>query len=85
MSDGVVKSCARAATRRGALKLGLAGAAAAGGLIAAVRPASAEDTLAEIKKTGYDGWLTVELYPYIDDPDAAAREAKAFLEKVLSA
>ena len=24
---------------------------------------------------GYDGWLTVELYPYIDDPDLAAREA----------
>jgi sugar phosphate isomerase/epimerase len=40
-------------------------------------------TLAEIKKSGYDGWLTVELYPYIDDPDAAAREAKAFLEASL--
>jgi sugar phosphate isomerase/epimerase len=38
-------------------------------------------TLAEIAKTGYDGWLTVELYPYIDDPDAAAREAKQFLTK----
>ena len=25
--------------------------------------------------TGYDGWLTVELYPNVDDPDAAAREA----------
>jgi sugar phosphate isomerase/epimerase len=36
-------------------------------------------TLSEIAKTGYDGWLTVELYPYIDDPDAAAREAKQFL------
>jgi sugar phosphate isomerase/epimerase len=40
-------------------------------------------TLAEIKKTGYDGWLTVELYPYIDDPDAAAREAKTYLENIL--
>jgi sugar phosphate isomerase/epimerase len=39
-------------------------------------------TLAEIKSTGYDGWLTVELYPYIDDPDAAAREAKRYLENL---
>jgi sugar phosphate isomerase/epimerase len=36
--------------------------------------------LREIAKTGYDGWITVELYPYIDDPDAAGREAKAFLD-----
>jgi sugar phosphate isomerase/epimerase len=38
-------------------------------------------TLVAIEKTGYNGWLTVELYPYLDDPDAAAREAKRFLEK----
>jgi sugar phosphate isomerase/epimerase len=38
-------------------------------------------TLSAIAKTGYDGWLTVELYPYLDDPDAAAREAKDFLTK----
>ncbi|MFL6544289.1 MAG: sugar phosphate isomerase/epimerase family protein [Candidatus Udaeobacter sp.] len=36
-------------------------------------------TLTAIKNTGYTGWLTVELYPYIDGPDAAAREAKDFL------
>jgi sugar phosphate isomerase/epimerase len=36
-------------------------------------------TLAAIAETGYDGWLTVELYPYIDDPDGAAREARQFL------
>jgi len=36
--------------------------------------------LREIVKTGYQGWITVELYPYIDDPDAAGREAKKFLE-----
>lgn len=36
--------------------------------------------LDEIEKTGYDGWITVELYPYIDDPDAAGQEAKWFLE-----
>jgi sugar phosphate isomerase/epimerase len=28
-----------------------------------------------IQRTGYDGWLTVELYPFLDDPDAAARGA----------
>ncbi|WP_169976521.1 sugar phosphate isomerase/epimerase family protein [Tautonia rosea] len=28
-----------------------------------------------IRKTGYDGWVTVELYPFVDDPDEAAREA----------
>jgi sugar phosphate isomerase/epimerase len=37
-------------------------------------------TLAAIRSTGYDGWLTVELYPYIDEPDEAARDAKLFLE-----
>lgn len=36
-------------------------------------------TLLEIQKTGYDGWLTVELYPYGADPDAAAREARDYL------
>jgi sugar phosphate isomerase/epimerase len=41
-------------------------------------------TLAAIEKTGYDGWLTVELYPYLDDPDAAAREAKAYLDDALT-
>jgi sugar phosphate isomerase/epimerase len=35
--------------------------------------------LREIAATGYEGWMTVELYPYIDDPDQAGREAKAFL------
>lgn len=36
-------------------------------------------TLQEIVKTGYDGWVTVELYPYIDNPDDAAREAREYL------
>jgi sugar phosphate isomerase/epimerase len=36
--------------------------------------------LREIARSGYDGWITVELYPYIDDPDAAGREAKRVLE-----
>jgi sugar phosphate isomerase/epimerase len=37
--------------------------------------------LREIVASGYQGWLTVELYPYIDDPDGAGREAKRFLEQ----
>jgi sugar phosphate isomerase/epimerase len=41
-------------------------------------------TLAEIRDSGYIGWLTVELYPYIDNPDAAAREAKDHLTKIAS-
>ena len=40
-------------------------------------------TLNEIHKTGYDGWLTVELYPYIDEPDEAAREAKQYLDRAV--
>jgi len=40
-------------------------------------------TLAAIQKTGYAGWLTVELYPYIDDPDAAAREANDYLKNLM--
>jgi sugar phosphate isomerase/epimerase len=31
--------------------------------------------MAAIRATGYDGWLTVELYPFLDDPDSAARTA----------
>ena len=39
-------------------------------------------TLQAIARTGYDGWITVELYPYIDSPDEAAREAREFLTKL---
>jgi len=38
-----------------------------------------------IRRTGYDGWLTVELYPFIDDPDDAARRALAFLKPKVEA
>ncbi len=37
-----------------------------------------------IEKTGYDGWITVELYPNIDDPDAAARGAMEFLRPLFT-
>lgn len=40
-------------------------------------------TVDAIKRTDYDGWITVELYPYINDPDQAASEAKAFLSELL--
>ena len=40
-------------------------------------------TLAEIAATGYHGWITVELYPYIDNPDTAARRAREHLLGVL--
>jgi sugar phosphate isomerase/epimerase len=32
-------------------------------------------TLAAIQAIGYQGWITIELYPYVDDPDEAARTA----------
>jgi sugar phosphate isomerase/epimerase len=37
-----------------------------------------------IRRSGYNGWITVELYPYIDDPDAAGREAKQYLDAIES-
>lgn len=40
-------------------------------------------TLQEIAATGYQGWLTVELYPYIENPDEAAQEAREYLTNVL--
>ena len=36
--------------------------------------------LAALREIGYEGWVTVELYPYISDPDTAARTAR---ERVL--
>jgi sugar phosphate isomerase/epimerase len=37
-----------------------------------------------IRATGYEGWITVELYPYVDDPDAAARTALERVRKILA-
>lgn len=34
-----------------------------------------------LEDVGYDGWVTVELYPYESTAEAAAREAKAFLAR----
>ncbi len=41
------------------------------------------EVLRAIKATDYDGWVTVELYPYLDDPDAAGREAQEQLRKII--
>ena len=43
-----------------------------------------EATLRAIAATGYQGWLTVELYPYIDSPDEAASEARETLQRTLA-
>jgi len=40
-------------------------------------------TLAAIQNTGYNGWITVELYPYVEDPDGAACEAREYLTAVI--
>jgi sugar phosphate isomerase/epimerase len=37
------------------------------------------EVISAIRATGYDGWLTVELYPFVDDPDEAARAAREVL------
>jgi sugar phosphate isomerase/epimerase len=39
--------------------------------------------LRQIDASGYDGFVTVELYPYIDDPDQAGQEAKWHLDQLL--
>ena len=42
-------------------------------------------TFRAIKGIGYDGWVTIELYPYVDDPDGAARLALERIQKTLKA
>jgi sugar phosphate isomerase/epimerase len=37
-----------------------------------------------IRDLGYDGWVTVELYPYVEDPDAAARTALERVRTILA-
>lgn len=39
-------------------------------------------TMSAIRRTNYEGWITVELYPYIDQPDSAARQAREYLLQV---
>jgi sugar phosphate isomerase/epimerase len=41
-------------------------------------------TFRAIHQMGYDGWVTIELYPYVDDPDDAARTALARVRGILN-
>ena len=41
-------------------------------------------TLRAIKATDYKGWITVELYPYVDDPDLAAQTALARVRAIMA-
>jgi len=41
------------------------------------------EVVSAIRQTGYDGWLTVELYPFQDDPDTAARRAFEVLNPLI--
>jgi sugar phosphate isomerase/epimerase len=36
-----------------------------------------------IRNMKYAGWITIELYPYVDDPDGAARNALARVREIL--
>lgn len=40
-------------------------------------------TLRAVDRSGYDGWITVELYPFVEDPDDAGRRAKRHLEQII--
>jgi sugar phosphate isomerase/epimerase len=40
-------------------------------------------TLKAIRGMNYTGWITIELYPYVDDPDAAARRALEHVNAIL--
>ena len=40
-------------------------------------------TFQAIRHIGYDGWVTIELYPYVDNPDEAARTALERVTRIL--
>ena len=41
-------------------------------------------TLRAIRAIGYQGWITIELYPYVDDPDSAAGAARRRITEIMS-
>jgi sugar phosphate isomerase/epimerase len=41
-------------------------------------------TFQAIEQIGYQGWVTIELYPYVDDPDTAARTALQRVQAILN-
>jgi sugar phosphate isomerase/epimerase len=40
--------------------------------------------LGAIRAIGYTGWVTVELYPYVDNPDEAATRALRKVQEVMA-
>lgn len=38
-----------------------------------------------LREVGYDGWVTVELYPFVHEPDLAGRRAREYLAPFLAA
>ena len=40
--------------------------------------------LKAIRNIGYQGWVTIELYPYVEDPDGAARRAFEHVTRTLA-
>jgi sugar phosphate isomerase/epimerase len=44
-----------------------------------------DEVFKAIGKTGYDGWITVELYPAVDDPNGAAEKARDYLLPLMRA
>jgi sugar phosphate isomerase/epimerase len=40
--------------------------------------------LKAIRNVGYQGWVTIELYPYVEDPDGAARRALEHVTRTLA-
>ena len=49
--------------------------------LATVKPPR-QGTLQAIRAMNYQGWVTIELYPYVDDPDDAARTATKAREAI---
>ena len=41
-------------------------------------------TLRAIRSIGYEGWVTIELYPYVENPDEAARRARQYILNLLA-
>jgi sugar phosphate isomerase/epimerase len=40
--------------------------------------------LGAIRAIGYTGWVTVELYPYVENPDEAATRALRKVQEVMA-
>src|SRR5262249_41081830 len=41
-------------------------------------------TLRALRGVGYDGWVTIELYPFVHDPAGAPRRGLAHIQGVLT-